>query len=291
MNVTPPARLAELGFRLHARAEAGESDQGAWFATASDGSAVVLKWFPDKTVVDRYAVLLPALDVLRSRGVPVPEYPFVGVVDDWTVSAQRVLPGQSWQRPGVYGARMAPAHMVDRVIECVHAAAGVAGPLPPPALLPWGVFMIETLTVGEEGWAMHAPMRAFSPRSAALLDRIEAVGADADPSWFPTSGLVHLDLHTGNLLGADDGTLTGIIDWEAASAGDHLFDLVAFAFDLDGAGQDIWDRVEGLLELRVMRAYVAHMALKFTDWAVRHQPDDVPRQLARAERVLDRYAV
>jgi hypothetical protein len=36
---------------------------------------VVLKWFPDETVADRYAVLLPGLDELRSRGVPVPEYP------------------------------------------------------------------------------------------------------------------------------------------------------------------------------------------------------------------------
>jgi hypothetical protein len=39
----------------------------------------------------------------------------------------------------------------------------------------------------------------------------------------------------------------------------------------------------------VLRAYVAHLALKFTDWAIRHHPEDVPRQLDRAERVLDRY--
>lgn len=126
-------------------------------------------------------------------------------------------------------------------------------------------------------------------RGAALLDRIESVGADADASWFPMSGLVHLDLHTGNLLASDDGTLTGIIDWESACAGDQRFDLAAFAFDLDGAGQQIWDRVEPLIEPHLLRVYVAHMALKFTDWAIRHHPEDVPRQLDRAERVLDRY--
>ena len=64
-------------------------------------------------------------------------------------------------------------------------------------------------------------------------------------------------------------------------------DLVAFAFDLDGHGQQIWDRVEALVEPRVLRAYVAHMALRRTDWAIRHRPEDVPRQLDRAERVLD----
>ena len=65
----------------------------AWFATAPDGAPVVLKWFPDETVAERYAVLLPALDELRSRGVPVPEYPHVLAVDGWTLSAQQVLPG------------------------------------------------------------------------------------------------------------------------------------------------------------------------------------------------------
>jgi len=31
------------------------------------------------------------------------------------------------------------------------------------------------------------------------------------------------------------------------------------------------------------------MALRRTDWAIRHHPEDVPRQLDRAERLLDRY--
>lgn len=285
-----PERLRELGFELHARAETGESDEGAWFATAPDGAAVVLKWFPHETALDRYAILLPALDVLRSAGVPVPEYPFVGAVDGWTLSAQRVLPGRSWQRADGRGALIAPPDMVERVIECVAAAKGIVGPHPSPSLRTWGEFIIHTLTVGEDGWVMHEPMRYWNARSAWLLERIEAVGADAEDSWFPTCGLVHLDLHTGNLLASDDGVLTGIIDWEGACAGDHRFDLASFAFDLDGAGQQIWDRVEQLIEPRSLRAYVAHMALRSTDWAIRHHPEDVPRQLDRAERVLDRYS-
>ena len=48
-----------------------------WFAIAADGERVLLKWFAGEGMADRYAVLLPALDVLRSHGVPVPEYPFV----------------------------------------------------------------------------------------------------------------------------------------------------------------------------------------------------------------------
>jgi hypothetical protein len=281
--------LRELGFELGDRAEAGESDEGAWYATAADGTPVVLKWFSDETMTDRYAALLPALDLLRSRGVPIPEYPFVGTIGEWTVSAQLMLPGHGWEALDSHGARVAPYQLVDRVFECVDAAAGIVGPPPSRPQRGWGEFMIQTLTTGQDGWAMHAPMRSWSARSAAVLERIEAVGADAEVAWFPTNGLVHLDLHTGNLLAEDDGTLTGIIDWEGACAGDHRFDLASFAFDLEGAGQKIWDRVEPLIEPRLLRAYVAHMTLKFTDWAIRHHADDVPRQLDRAERVLDQF--
>ena len=68
---------------------------------------------------------------------------------------------------------------------------------------------------------MHEPLRTADRRSAAALDRVEAVGAAAEPDWFPDDGLVQLDLHTDNVLVGDDGTLTGIVDWEGACAGDH----------------------------------------------------------------------
>src|SRR4029450_3723398 len=109
------------------------------------------------------------------------------------------------------------------------------------------------------------------------------------PPWFPPGGLVHLDLHTDNILAGDDGTLTGIIDWEGACAGDPRFDLVRFAYDLDGHDQPAWDVVEATgIERRVLRAYVAHHALRCTSWQIHHHTDDVPRQLDRAERVLER---
>jgi aminoglycoside phosphotransferase (APT) family kinase protein len=119
---------------------------------------------------------------------------------------------------------------------------------------------------------------------------VEAVGADADPAWFLTDGLVHLDLHTDNILAGDDGTLAGIIDWEGACAGDPRCDLGRFAYDLDGHGQPVWDVVEATgIEARVLRTYVAHHALRRTSRQIHHHTDDVPRQLDRAERVLDRY--
>ena len=276
-----PATLRALGFDLGARAAAGESG-GGWFATAPDGSPVLLKWFPDEGMAARYEVLIPALDELRSRGVPVPEYPHVLAVDGWTLSAQRVLRGASVDNP-------TPV-MVAQVAGCVAAMAGIACPLPTPDRRPWGEFVVHALTAGADVWAMHEPLRTAGARAAAVLDRVEGVGAAADPSWFPTDGLVHLDLHTDNVLAGEDGTLTGIIDWEGACGGDPRFDLVRFAFDLDGHDQPVWEVVEATgIEPRVLRAYAAHHALQCTSWAIRHHPEDVPRQLARAERVLDRY--
>ncbi|HEY8171713.1 MAG TPA: phosphotransferase [Dehalococcoidia bacterium] len=266
-------RLRDLGFQLTGRAPGGSG--GGWFAIAPDGARVVLKWFAGEDMADRYAVLLPALDVLRSRGVPVPEYPFMRAVGGWTLSAQQVLPGRSFP--------IAPLPLVDRMIECVGAAAGiVGGPQPEPAE-DWGQFLVRTLTVGEFGWE-HDSLRAHSDRARRILELVESVAAAAEPSWFPSSGLVHFDLHTDNVLALDDGTLTGIIDWEGACVGDERYDLVAYAFDLDGHGQQIWDRVKP--EPHVLRAYIAHMTLRRTSWAIRHHPGDVHRQLDRAERLL-----
>jgi hypothetical protein len=75
-------------------------------------------------------------------------------------------------------------------------------------------------------------------------------------------------------------------------AGDHRFDLVAFAFELDGHDQPIWDIVDAAgFEAPTLRAYVAFLTLKCTATAIHGHPEDVPRQLDRAERVFDRYGV
>ena len=47
-------QFRDLGFQLEGRAPGGESG-GAWFAIAADGARVVLKWFADESVADRYA--------------------------------------------------------------------------------------------------------------------------------------------------------------------------------------------------------------------------------------------
>ena len=274
------AALLRLGFEL-GRPLGGRS-QGAWLATASNGAPVVLKWSPDAAMLGRYEALVPALDELRARGVPAPKYLHVGALEGGTLSAQQFFPGRSEDNPS-------PA-VVEAMITCIAAKAGVGGPTTPDQSS-WGSYVVNALTGGLDEGEMHEPLRIGGRRSAAVLDRVAALGAEADPGWFPDNGLVHLDLHTDNVL-IDDGKHSGIIDWEGACAGDHRFDLVALAFDLDGHDQPIWGVVEAAgIEPKALRAYVALLTLKCAASAIRHHPEDVPRQLDRAERVFDRHEI
>ena len=199
-------------------------------------------------------------------------------VDGWTVSAERVMPGRSEDNPS--------RAVVDAMIECVAAKSGIVGPRPAPDLRPWGVFMVDTLTIGEDGWAVHETLRAADRRSVAVLERVEAVGADADPGSFPDDGLVHLDLHTDNVL-IEDGTITGIIDWEGVCAV-TTGSTSSCSCRPRRHGQPIWDVSTPPLRAMGAAVYVAHLA------EVHRLGDPAPPR-GRAtparppERVLDRY--
>jgi hypothetical protein len=51
------------------RAADGQSGEGAWFGIDDNGHPVVVKWFPDETVAQRYEILLRTLAALRARGL------------------------------------------------------------------------------------------------------------------------------------------------------------------------------------------------------------------------------
>jgi hypothetical protein len=267
------------------RAGEGQSGEGAWFAIDDDGRPVVVKWSPDETVAHRYEILLRTLAALRARGYPAPSYGPILVVPGATVAVQQRLPGQS----GV----TATADVVGRVLTINELQVGVTdAPLLDHGS--WGELIVHSLVVGENGYCQHESLRAWSPRAATLLERIEGVGATTTPSALPVTGVVHYDLHVGNLL-VDDGTLVAVIDWEGASLGDPRFDLVCFAQHLEGRGWSplavpAWRVLQATVAPHVLRAYVAHVVLRLVDWQIRHQPSDVTNQLAVGEGLLDRYA-
>jgi hypothetical protein len=79
------------------------------------------------------------------------------------------------------------------------------------------------------------------------------------------------------------------------SSSDRMFDLVTLLFcgpegDLDQASQErLWSLLEGERQPAVLRAYLAHMALRLTSWSVVHHDDaTTTRWLERSWSTLDR---
>lgn len=273
-----------LRFALRGRAVHGQSDEGAWFATDADGRAVVLKAYPDEGAVLRFEMLVRSLDVLLERGYPVPVYGPVIVVPGVTLVVQSVL-------PGITGHTVGP-HLVQQVLELNELQADVPAPVNP---LSWGAFVVHSLVEGENGWAMHEPLRAHSSRARRLVGVIEGIGHQTESHRFHPDGIVHLDLHTGNMLLDSDDSLCGVVDWDGACYGDRRFDLVTFAHHLTSTGNGrlavpVWALLEAIVDPHVLRAYVAHMVLRLVDWQIRHDPSDVTDQLDVGEALLATYS-
>jgi len=272
-----------LTFNVKGRAVHGQSGEGAWFATDDDGRDVVLKWFDDEGVALRYEVLVRSLAVLRERGYPVPEYGPIVVVPGVTLSVQYVM-------DGITGHALGPKVVRD-VLALNELQVDVPAPVNP---MSWGTFVVHSLVEGEVGWAMHEPLRTHSLRARHLVQRIEGIGHQTESHRFHPTGIVHIDLHTGNMLLTGDDELAGIVDWEGACYGDHRFDLVTFAHHLVATGNGalsvpVWEVLEATVDPHVLRAYVAHMVLRLVDWQIRHDPPDVENQIDVGELLLGRY--
>jgi Ser/Thr protein kinase RdoA (MazF antagonist) len=152
--------------------------------------------------------------------------------------------------------------------------------------------LIETLVVGGSGYCLHAPLREFDARTAALVARVEAFGADLVPEQFPRTDIVHWDLHPGNLLQLD-GRLAAVIDNDFVSTGDAAFDLVTLVVATFECRCDdgVRDRLsaaafDGLDAVR-REAYVAHLLVRVLDWAIRKgRFEEVDLWLDAAQRLL-----
>jgi aminoglycoside phosphotransferase (APT) family kinase protein len=79
--------------------------------------------------------------------------------------------------------------------------------------------------------ALHrrAELRIADPQRRSLFQRVLAQEAALFPD-VDGAVLVHDDLHSANLLVADDGELTAVLDWDKAWAGPADGDLARTAF-------------------------------------------------------------
>jgi aminoglycoside phosphotransferase (APT) family kinase protein len=152
--------------------------------------------------------------------------------------------------------------------------------------------LIETLTVGGEGYCLHSSLRNFDGRTRSLVERIEAFGNTIGESDLLGGDIVHWDLHGGNLL-ISNGSLAGVVDTDFCVVGDGSFDLVTLALtsltipcEPGVRTRLVAPAFDDLDELET-QAYLAHLFIRIIDWPIRRrQFDEGEFWLARADEML-----
>jgi hypothetical protein len=169
----------------------------------------------------------------------------------------------------------------DGDVDAVLAALELVAATPPPA----GVPELEELREWLDGWAMVAedpqPLLSTGLCSRAWLDhalpRLREAVADCDLSG---DDLLHLDVRSDNIC-LDDGRVV-LVDWNHASAGNGLLDVVAWlpSLHLEG-GPEPWDIVSDSHGLAALIAgyFASRAGLPVPPTAPRVRPF----QLAQAE--------
>ena len=201
-------------FRLVRRLGRPRSDRVTWRAE-TDGGAATVKALANPLAAQKLAWLCKALDVLESRGYPVPRILWQGQVNRrWFVVVQAWLPGEPATR--------LDSPLLERLLRLIEQHAEVeAGPGG------WDVSeWISNVVCDEwEGWWQTA--YAVAPE---LADRLRAFAEPACGSRLPSTDLVHHDFNRSNVL-VEQGAVRGVVDWDDAGRGCRALDLTTLLFE------------------------------------------------------------
>lgn len=169
-----------------------------------------------------------------------------------------------------------------------------AGDHPELPVLPeplWPRWLLDTITVGGEGYCLHETMLRRAD-TEALLQRLVRIATRNSSAPARTTDVVHFDLNPANILHRD-GRLTGIVDWTPPGAGhgDRGFDLATllfYTYDLDATRADLWKATASVSGAEWTAVYLCHLVLRQVEWTVRHRPGtpEESRFLGVARRVL-----
>lgn len=253
-------------FAVEGRCPGGEV--GAYFLNDDEGR-FVCKWSENPASEQRLEALIRTLCRLHDEGYPLPRYGPVLAFEGGVLIVQEVVSGR-------YSDTVSDT-LVERLIEIQKRQIGLGHTIDPE---PWGRFLLRTLRVGADGWALHEPLREHSDQTRRLVEWIEKLGGQLDEKSFPDKDLVHIDFHHRNALQSEQNELTAVVDWEGARQGDAAFDVVTLAFGLAAADctaearRRAWEAAVGAAGERLL-PYVAHMALRRLDWTIRFHQEEL----------------
>lgn len=249
--------------------------------TSNDGTSFVLKW---DSVEESKQRRRSAIDVARRLGAeagwPVPIFD-LAEDEEWLYARQHLMPGEE--------PAQLTRHLFEQVVDLVDSTAGLGSASPSD----WPERLVDTLVAvpaNPTDYCAHGPLRQHSPAGQRLISRIEEIGADSlavdgpnsevvnaearDSGVGAADDLMHWDLHPGNLL-VVDGNLSAVIDLDNAGPGPRGFDLVTFALSSQilpadaGLASTLLDEARDRLSGELWSASVAHLVLRFSNWAMR----------------------
>lgn len=233
---------------------------------ADDGSRFVLKWDTEPSSIRRRREAIAVAERLGGEaGWPVPAFDMTEI-DEVLYVRQGLMPGEEPQR--------LTRDLWDQVVALADATAGLGS----DATSDWPFRLLDTLVAEPADptiYCSHDPLRQHSDAGRALITRIEAIGAEVSKAGLGAGDdLMHWDLHPGNLL-VVDGEISAVIDLDNAGPGPNGFDLITFALSSrvlpaePGLASAIWSEARARVSDEVRLASVAHLVLRFSNWAMR----------------------
>ena len=268
------------------RCEGGESPTGAHLARLGDGRLVVYKWATDPQAYPRFERLFRRLEELRQVGYPLPTGYRALPVPGAVLLFQDAVPGSASDR--------VTDEFTESLLHLNELQRGMGRDLAGEA---WTDFLVRTLSEGADGWCKHEPLEEHSPETRRIVLFAREVADRLRDQELPSGDLTHVDFHHRNVLQDAAGRPTAVIDWEGATSGDRVFDLVTYAYCLpvaevsQWATSKVWETIERLGTPLSIAAYVAHMAVRIVDWSLRFHPELADMWIRHASARLARVAL
>ena len=230
------------------------------------GGRFVLKWDDDEgSKVRRRQAIGIAERLGTDAGWPVPDFD-LAEDDVWAYVRQNLMPGTE------------PTELTERLLQQVIELTEATRGLGSPAVSDWPHRLLDTLVAEPTQptvYCSHEPLRQHGAAGAHLIERIEDIGARSEGADLGAADdLMHWDLHPGNLL-LLDREISGVIDLDNAGPGPRGFDLVTFALSAqllrsaDGLAAGLLDTARSQISAGLWSAAVAHLVLRFSNWAIR----------------------
>ncbi len=252
-------------------------EQGAYALLDAQGQRFVLKWRPGTDHMRQTLYAQALAEHLRMQGYPAPAYLSIGTALEGIYIVQQALPGTPMP--------CLTAQNLPDVLQLLALHATQA----PPGPRDWPLEVIQTVMQGGNGYCLHTSLQHHSPETASMLKTLQGLVTAHQKSISEIEEIVHFDFQAANLL-VHQHTLSGVVDWEGARAGDSAFDLATLLFYGYDDGQVrtfLWEYALARRPIQVLSVYLAHLILRQVDWSLRHHAASVSdRYITRGQALL-----